>query len=395
MLVGMLAAMVLLNYVDRGAIGIAAPLMKQELALSATQFGLAVSAFFWIYAPVQFIVGWLCDRFCVYRLLAFGLALWAVSTTLTAFAGGLAGLIMLRVLLGLGESVAFPGSSKIIAREVANEHRGTANALIAAALAFGPAFGTLAGGMILGLYGWRAVFLIFGLLTFLWLLPWWRISRPYRQNGAAARQTPYPIARIFRTPALWLSSAAHFCSNYAFYFLLAWLPLYLVKSRGFSIGDMTLLATATYAGQGVSALVAGRLSDGWVRRGRDEGQVRRWLMIVSQAMTALCIVGAALAPSNGALAAWLLLSGIGGGIAATNIFAIGQMFAGPRAAGSWIGMQNALGNISGIVGPVITGVIIDSTGSYFAAFALTAGVAALGALIWLFAIPPIRSVLAD
>ena len=98
-LVLLLGALVLLNYVDRGAIGIAAPKLKDELALSAAQFGVAVSAFAWIYAPAQFAVGWLTDRFCVYRLIALGLAIWSLATFFTGFAGGLASLVMLRLAL--------------------------------------------------------------------------------------------------------------------------------------------------------------------------------------------------------------------------------------------------------------------------------------------------------
>lgn len=79
-LVLLLGLAIMLNYVDRGAIAIAAPQLKPELALNATSFGVAVSAFFWVYVPLQFAVGWACDRWCVYRLLAAGIALWALST---------------------------------------------------------------------------------------------------------------------------------------------------------------------------------------------------------------------------------------------------------------------------------------------------------------------------
>src|ERR1051326_4892999 len=117
----LLGALVLLNYVDRGAIGIAAPKLKDELGLNAAEFGLAVSAFAWIYAPAQFAVGWLSDRFCVYRLIAVGLAIWSLATFATGFANSLAMLVMLRLLLGIGEGVAFPAASKIIARHVGGE----------------------------------------------------------------------------------------------------------------------------------------------------------------------------------------------------------------------------------------------------------------------------------
>src|SRR4051812_14237147 len=112
-LIVFLFAVILLNYVDRGAISIAAPLLKPELDLDATHFGIAVSAFFWVYAPMQFVLGWLMDRWCVYRLLALGVALWAAATMLTSLVTGLTMLVLLRILLGLGESFTFPAANKI------------------------------------------------------------------------------------------------------------------------------------------------------------------------------------------------------------------------------------------------------------------------------------------
>ena len=224
--VGLLGLSVLLNYVDRGAIGVAAPLMKQDLGLSDTGFGTAVSAFFWVYAPLCALVGWLCDRFCVYRMFALGIALWALATLLTGWVGGIVSLIVLRLVLGLGESIAFPGSSKIFAAEVPAAHRGTANAVVAAALAFGPAVGTLTGGLILQAAGWRPIFWIFGAITLLWLVPWQVTSAPLRARTVATPVTaPVNFAALLKVPALWQMGAAHFMSNYGFYFLLTWLPL--------------------------------------------------------------------------------------------------------------------------------------------------------------------------
>ncbi len=392
-IVGLLALAVLLNYVDRGAIGVAAPMMKAELQLTATGFGLAVSAFFWVYAPMCLLVGWLCDRYCVYRMFAAGIALWAITTALTGFVQGIAALIALRLLLGLGESIAFPGSSKIFAASVPAQRRGSANALVAAALAFGPAVGTLAGGLILGAAGWRPIFWMFGLLTLLWLIPWHYTSAPFR----TARITtpivePVPLGVLMRLPTLWLMGVAHFVSNYGFYFLLAWLPLYLVKTLGYSIADMTLLTTLGFAAQGIAALAAGRLSDWAVARGSDEGSLRRAMMIAAQALLGAAIAGVWFAKGHWQVGACLVIGGISQGIVATNVFAVAQMFAGPRAAGGWVGMQNALGNVSGIIGPIITGIIIDQLGSYGWAFAITALVAGSGALWWHWVIPPIRQI---
>jgi len=161
-LIILLGASIFLNYVDRGAIAVAGPVMKGELGLTATAFGTAVTAFFWIYAPVQLFIGWLCDRISVYRLMALGVIIWAASTFLMGFAGGFLSLLVLRVMLGIGESIAFPGSSKLIARHVPAEHRGIANSAVEVGVALGPAVGTLAGGMIVASLGWRAMFFAFG-----------------------------------------------------------------------------------------------------------------------------------------------------------------------------------------------------------------------------------------
>ena len=390
-LVILIALSVLLNYVDRGAIGIAAPLMKQELALSATGFGVAVSAFFWVYAPLCLVVGWLCDRFCVYRLFAAGIALWALATVLTGFVQGLAVLIALRLVLGLGESIAFPGSSKIFAAEVPPANRGMANAMVAAALAFGPAVGTLSGGLILEAAGWRPIFWIFGAATLLWLVPWHFVAAPLRTTSVTTPLTePVPLSRLLRVRALWLIGIGHFTTNYSFYFLLTWLPLYLVKSRGFSIAEMTVLTTLGFAVQGLMALIMGRWSDHWVARGADEGRVRRSLMIAGQALAALAVAAVYFAQGPIQIGLCLVTAGLASSFTSTNLFAIGQMFAGPRAAGGWIGVQNAIGNLAGIIGPILTGLMIDNLGGYGYAFALTAAVPALGAIWWWKVIPPIR-----
>ena len=392
-IVALLALSVLLNYVDRGAIGVAAPLMKAELGLSATGFGIAVSAFFWVYAPLCIVVGWLCDRFCVYRMFAAGIALWAAATVLMGFVDGLAVLIVLRLLLGLGESIAFPGSSKIFAAEVPAEKRGSANALIGAALAFGPAVGTLAGGAILEAAGWRPIFWIFGLVTLLWLVPWHFASAPLRSTSMTTPVVaPVPLGRLMRLPALWLMGIAHFMSNYGFYFLLAWLPLYLTRTLGYSITQMTLLTTLSFAAQGIAALAAGRLSDRAVARGSDEAALRRRTMIVAQAVVGAAIAGVWFAQGPWQLGTCLIVAGIGSGFVSVNLYAVAQIFSGPRAAGGWVGVQNAVGNAAGIVGPIATGMIIDRLGSYGWAFAIAALVAGSGALWWRWAVPPIRQI---
>ena len=389
----LLGAAVFLNYVDRGAIGIAAPLMKSELKLSGTEFGLVVSAFFWVYAPVQFVVGWLVDRFSVYRLMAAGVLLWGLSTLAMGLAGGFASLLVLRIMLGVGETIAFPGGSKIITRHVPAEKRGMANAALALGIALGPAAGTLVGGLILGSFGWRMIFIVFGLVTLVWLAPW---HMTVRSLGAASAPTEprVPMAVLLRKWPLWSMSVAHIASNYVFYFILAWLPLYLTQSHGLPIATMTFLATLGFAAQAVAALTFGAVSDWWTRRGRSEDQVRRWMMLLGQVGAAGAVLGLAYADGVTEIAVLLVAAGVATGALSLNIYAVAQMFAGARAAGTWVGVQNAIGNLGGIFGPIVTGILVDSAG-YRTAFIVTAVVAAAGALWWAVAVPPICQVELD
>ena len=394
-LILLLGAAVFLNYVDRGAVGIAAPLMIADLDLTATEFGLIVSAFFWVYAPVQLLVGWLVDRFSVYKLMAGGVLLWALATLAMGFVGGFTSLLVLRIMLGVGETIAFPGGSKIITRHVAPERRGIANAAMALGIALGPAAGTLAGGLILAEFGWRAIFIVFGLVTLLWLAPWQltvrRLGAEARESAAAAH---VPVARLIGKWPLWAMSIAHIASNYVFYFLLAWLPLFLVQSRGLSLTDMTLLATLGYAVQAIAALTFGMVSDWWTRGGRSEAAVRRWMMAGGQLVAAGAVLGLAYADSNAQIGLLLCVAGAATGALSLNTYAVAQMFSGPRAAGTWVGFQNAVGNLSGIFGPIITGIIVDSAG-YNTAFVVTAAVAAAGALWWVVGVPKIEQVELD
>lgn len=170
-LVTLLAAALFINYVDRGAVPSAAHLIQGELRLSKPQLGVLLSAFFWSYAVLQIPVGWLAERFGAGRILAGGLALWACATMLVGVAHSFVTLLVLRVLLGVGESCGFPCVSKLLAVAVPVRSLGLANGIVAGGYLFGPAAGAYAGGLLMAHFGWRAAFWVMGALSLLWLLP--------------------------------------------------------------------------------------------------------------------------------------------------------------------------------------------------------------------------------
>jgi MFS family permease len=390
-IVMLLGTAIFLNYVDRGSLPTAAPVLKGSLKLSNEDYGLAISAFFWIYAPIQLFAGWLCDRFSVYKLLAAGILIWALSTLLMGFAGGFLSLFVLRIMLGIGESLAFPGSSKIIARHVPAERRGVANSALAMGIAFGPAVGTLAGGLMVATWGWRAMFFVFGAVTLLWLVPWTQLVRSLPKGTHEHREPRVAASTLLRKWPLWSMSIVHMLGNYCFYFLLAWLPLFLTESRGFSKTEWVYIAAIGYTVQGVCAFAYGHLTDWWTRSGRSEAFCRRWMMVASQSLVAVAIFGLAFAHSALSITLLLCLAGAATAALSMNLYAIAQMFAGPRAAGSWVGFQNALGNSSGIFGPIVSAYVVTHAG-YDAAFYLTAAVGVVGAIWWAVGVPKIEQV---
>ena len=294
-------------------------------------------------------------------------------------------------MLGLGESIVFPGSSKIIARHIPPERRGLANAAVATGWRWARA--RHPGGRIdcSFAFGWRAMFLAFGIATLVWLIPWRQTVRALETDGLGAREDRVALRSLVRKWPLWSMAIVHALGNYCFYFLLAWLPLYLVQSRGFTITQMTLLTSLGFGVQAACALAYGHFSDWWTRSGRSEATCRRAMMIASQFLAAGAILALGFATTAPMIGLLLCLAGAASASLSLNLYSVAQMFAGPRASGTWVGFQNALGNMSGIFGPIVTGMIIDRAG-YTAAFYVTAAVAAFGALWWAFAVPDIRQV---
>jgi MFS family permease len=152
-----------------GNLSIAAPLLKDELVISASQLGILLAAFFWTYTAMQFVSGWLVDRFDVNWVIAAGYLLWSLATATTGVVRGFAILLAMRLMLGIGESVAFPSCSKILARHVPEHHRGLANAVLRSALGCGNVVGTFGAGVLIVMYRWRPVFVGIGLISLLWL----------------------------------------------------------------------------------------------------------------------------------------------------------------------------------------------------------------------------------
>jgi MFS transporter, ACS family, D-galactonate transporter len=382
----LLAIAVLINYVDRGNLSIAAPLLRGELRIPDARLGILFSAFFVTYTVFIFVSGWLVDRFDVYRVLAGGFALWSLATAGTGLVAGFTTLLIMRLLLGIGESVAFPSFSKILCQRLPEHDRGFANGLISAGMKLGPAVGTFGAGLLMAKYGWRPVFIGIGLVSLVWLPAWFRwMPRGQTVTRQSTASDVPSFADVLRQRSFWGATAGHFCGNYVLYFLVSWLPTYLKDARHLSMENMAKTAGAYYVIDACSALATGWLADFWIRRGGSVTLVRKAAMAIGHTLGAVGLAGCAVA-GNGNYLPWLAMVAVGSGMAGSGIFAFAQTLAGPRTAGRWAGLQNGFANLAGVVGPALTGFLLDSTGHFTAPLAITAAVSVIGAFVWVFAV---------
>lgn len=374
----LLAAAIFINYFDRGNLATASSVMQSELALSNTQLGLLFSAFFWSYAPMQPIAGWMAQRYDLRLVLGGGLALWALATTLTGLATSFTTILALRILLGLGESVAYPCNATILAQRVPVGARGRANGLVAVGQSLGPTAGTLIGGLFIASYGWRWAFIVFGLASLLWLIPWRAATAHGEVSSTLGTDAPIGYPMLLRERSLWGTSLGHFSGNYAYYFMLSWLPMWLVRVHGLSLPHMATVGALVYGVQAVVAPTVGWFCDRLVRSGAHPDRVFKTTIIaghcgVAATMAACIVAGPSLA------IALLLVAGLFFGMQSAPLGAISQTLAGPRAAGQWMGVQNLVANMAGVTAPLVTGVVVDRTGHFGTAFEIAAGVTLLGA----------------
>ncbi len=388
----LLGISVFINYLDRGSLSVAAPLLKDEFGLSASRLGILLSSFFWTYTSFQLVVGWLVDRFDVSWVMAGGFLLWSVATTATGVVHGFVLLLAARLVLGLGESVSFPACSNILARYFPEEQRGFANSVIVIGFATGPAFSMFVGGMAMARFGWRPFFVVIGVLSLFWLVPWllWMPRNGSKKMGTV--MAPIPTLEILRQQSAWGTFAGLFCTNYLSYFLLTWMPFFLVRERNLSLQRMAEIAGGGYLSAAIIAPICGRLSDRFIANGASPTLVRKAFTGAGMASAAVALAGCALGGATFPIV-MLVMATTSYGITCSNVWAITQTLAGPATAGRWTGLQNFMGNLAGIIAPALTGIVVDRTGHFFWAFAITASISLLGSIAYTFAIGPVEPVL--
>lgn len=361
-LLALVCIAIMINYVDRGNLSIAAPAMMKDFRISPETMGVVLSAFFWTYAAFQIPAGILVDRFGIRWAYTGAFLVWSLSSAAIALSTGPGDVIGLRMMLGLAESIAPLASLAFIRGNFSGKEQGLPTALYIAGQNVGPALGVLVGAVLLDKFGWRMMFAVTGLVALVWV-PFWlftappdesRAERQARKEAEKATETPrqWTWRMLLSNGTFWAMALTILLSSYYWYFVLTWVPSYLTLSRGFStLGMGGVLSTALFIMAGAN-VVAGFAADRLAAR-IGVFRARLWFGVLGYVGTAaiLLLLVTSKAWSLPILTFSLCATGIGN----STYWTITQHASPKNMVGRAIGFLNTLSVAAGAAAPIITG----------------------------------------
>src|SRR3984957_6585289 len=412
----LMSLMYMITYMDRTGISVAAPAMAKEFGLSQTALGVVFSVFLWAYALGQIPLGSLADRLGPRLVLLIIVPCWSVMTAMTAIAGGIASLIVIRFVFGLAEAGAFPTATRAMQLWFPKAERGIVHGVTHSFSRFAVAIVPFIAVSIMVAFGWRWIFYIFGAAGLLWSLAFYFLYRNLPEehpkvnraelaqirgrepDGAIKpvdlhRHLAPPWKVIFRSANMWYIAAGYCCFYYGTYFFMTWFPTYLLEYRHLSLKSVGTMASLPLVAGMVGDIVGGTLTDAIYRK---TGKLKFSRRVV--AAPAMLISGACLIPASMAHSAWPAILCL-----TASLFFLGLVFSpawavpmdvGGEYSGTVSGVMNMAGSLAASISPIIFGVLAQR-GLWIAPFFISAGVLLTGALIWAFLIDPERSVVDD
>jgi len=405
-----------ISYIDRANLAIAAPAIREDLGINATEMGLVLSAFFWTYALMQLPAGWFIDKVGVRISLALAVGFWSVFTMATGLARTVTQFVAARLLLGMGEAAALPSFSKVAFNWFPRSERGIASSIFDSGSRVGSALSLpLVTWLILAL-GWHGSFVVTGLLGLVWVAAWWFIYRdPERYRDIAPREVDALLAErttaaaaavpvekvswldLFRYRSVWGLMIGLFCLNFAIYFFITWFPSYLLQARGFSLAALGTIGMLPALLAIPCGWIGGWLSDHLIRKGWSSTRARKTLLVGGMMVSSL-IGLSAFVESTWACLTLFSLAYAGLAVTGTQCWAVvSEIAPTPGHVASIGGIQNFAGNLAGIMITTFTGVMLTLTqGSFLIPLSAAGLLCVVGALSYLFLVgrveplPPLR-----
>jgi ACS family D-galactonate transporter-like MFS transporter len=394
---------VVINYLDRANLALAAPVFSKDLHLNAAELGLILSAFGFSYAFMQIPGGFVIDRLGPRLTYGISLAVWSIITALQGLARSAGVLVGLRIGLGLAESPAFPVNSRVVAAWFPNKERASAVGIYTSGEFVGLAFLTPVLALILTAFGWPTMFALCGLLGLVYSVIWFWLYRDPKQNRRAneaelnyiregggladkalehSKVTWGEASELFKHRQLWGIYLGQFAIASTLWFFLTWFPSYLVTARHLSIIKAGFYAIIPYIAAFIGVLVGGVLSDALLRRGFHLSTARK-IPIIAGLLLASTIVLANYASSIGLVIAIMSLAFFAQGMSAISWTLVSDI-APKELLGLAGGVFNFFANMGSIVTPLVIGFILAATNSFSGGLVFMSAVALVGALSYIF-----------
>lgn len=401
---------VMINYLDRGILGVAAPAIREEFKLNAAVMGVVLSAFGWSYFAAQIPFGILLDRIGARLIYLVALVGWSAATFLHALTGSFASLTGFRLMLGVFEAPCFPANSTIIGCWFPRGERGMAIGVYTAAEYIALGFLSPVLFWIIQTFGWRSLFLITGSIGLVFSLAWWA---GYRDPGKTPLANEAELSLIREgggrsssgggRPFSWRLLGellgqrqilglclGQFAVYSTFVFFLTWFPTYLATERHMGWIKSGWLASLPYIAGFFGILFAGFLSDLLLKRGASLNLARK-LPVIAGLAVASTIVLANFTQNTGLVIAILSLAFFAQAMSSSG-WAVLSEVAPQGTLGLVSGLFSAAANLASIVVPLVIGFIVQATGSFVWALAFISCVAAVGAFAWIFLIGDLRPI---
>ena len=402
---------VLINYIDRIGLSVAAPQIQDLFKLTGFEMGLLFSAFAWSYAVLQIPVGMVIDRFGPTKVGRWGAFLWGVASTITAFSSGFAGIFFARVLLGIAEAPAFPVSAKATGYWFPRSERGLATAIFDAAAKFSNVIGVPLVAVTVVSFGWRWGFGLTAALSFIYFfafLTFYRdptadkkltaIELNYIQQGGAAVEGKAEsgavnmLAYLLKQRKVWGLTIGFAAYGYSFYLFLTWLPGYLVQTMHMSILKSAGYAAIPWVVATITDLfVGGWLIDHLIARGHNESKVRKSVLVTGM-LFGLAVFGATQTVDPVWAIFWISIA-LGGLASAAPVgWSLPSLIAPKGGAGTIGGIMNFVNNLMGAAAPIVTGYIVGATNSFINAFFVAGVILAIGIVSFVFVMGKIEAI---
>jgi len=390
-----------INYLDRSALSIGAPFIKEDLHLSATQMGIVFSSFSVGYAIFNFIGGMASDKYGAKLTLFVAMIVWSLFSGAIALVVGFTSLIVIRILFGMGEGPLSATISKMVNNWFPADQRASAVGLANSGTPLGGAISGPIVGFIAITFSWKISFLLIMVIGLVWALSWWKFVK--EKPAATAKKAAVvkvdevlherrPLTFYLKQKTVLFTAFAFFSYNYILFFFLTWFPSYLVDARHMDVKDMSVITMIPWIVGFIGLASGGFVSDFVFKKFTNKGVLfsRKVVLVTCLFISAVCIGCAGLVTTTVSAVTLVALSVFFLYMTGAIYWAIVQDVVEPGSVGSVGGFMHFLANTAGIIGPALTGYLVDQSGSFTSAFLLAGGLAVFASLSVIRFVRPIK-----